>query len=115
MLSLAALRKATRHAKITSALLTLLTLCLAQSALADKIKPPKLPDTLGNDGLVFMQLGPQAWEDAVVKLSNGKRAAAVDGYFVFKLAPGKYRVNNVKRDHDTGHKGHRETETRTRV
>ncbi len=94
MLSLAALRKATRHAKTTATLLALIT-CLAQSALADKIKPPKLPATLGNDGLVFMQLGPQAWEDAVVKLSNGKRAAAVDGYFVFKLAPGKYRVTNV--------------------
>lgn len=70
----------------------------SQTALAKKVKLPDLPDKLGKDGLVIMQVGPHhKWHNAEVRIKKSKKGNAHDGFFVRKLKPGKYTLESVKR------------------
>ena len=85
------------HRSILVVLVLLITaLLVVPVADAKKVKLKRLPDNLGKDGLVVMQIAPSRWEGAEVKLSNGKKGEAHNGFFVQKLKPGTYSVSTVK-------------------
>ncbi len=80
------------------ALVAVIAVSLSPTVVAEKVKLKPLPDKLGNDGLVIMQIAPYAkWRDAEVRFSDGSKGRAYDGFFVRKLRPGKYTIESVKR------------------
>lgn len=72
-------------------------LMLSGTASAEKLKLRKLPDNLGKNGLVTMQIGPHTtWRSAKLEFASGKMYEAHDGFFVAKLRPGTYTIHTIR-------------------
>lgn len=82
---------------VTATLALTLFLTLSLPAFAEKLRLERLPDQLGDKGLLVAQIGPEKWQDAEAELSDGTKHRLHRGFLVAALEPGRYTLSRVTR------------------